>query len=160
MPAHATTARLGKRTPFVVCDDNTWAVAGKRVDEILTAAGIAHGLYVIPLEKYKTLKYERFDLKIPKDDVVKYYAPALTNSSNHAELYVRNLPVETDFFGRDPETVKQARFVLAVALTAADAYWSRLTSDAFRLREADEAGYRPKHEKKTETKTETKEEGA
>ena len=56
--------------------------------------------YVIPLEKYKTLEYERFDLKVPKDDVVQYYAPALTNSSNHAELYVRNLPIETDFFGR------------------------------------------------------------
>ena len=45
-------------------------------------------------------------------------------------------------FGHDPETVKQARFVRAVALTAADAYYSRLTSDAFRLREADEAGMR------------------
>ena len=56
--------------------------------------------YVIPLEKYKTLQYEHFNLKVPHDDVVKYYAPALTNSSNHAELYVRNLPIETDFFGR------------------------------------------------------------
>ena len=56
--------------------------------------------YVIPLEKYKTLQYERFELVVPNDDVVKYYAPALTNSSNHAELYVRNLPIETDFFGR------------------------------------------------------------
>ena len=55
-------------------------------------------------------------------------------------------------FGHDPETVKQARFVLAVALTAADAYYSRLTSDAFRLREADEAGYRPKPGRKTEKK--------
>ena len=50
--------------------------------------------YVIPLEKYDTLQYEHFKLKVPKDDVVKYYAPALTNSSNHAELYVRNLPIE------------------------------------------------------------------
>jgi hypothetical protein len=56
--------------------------------------------YVIPLEKYKTLEYEHFDLTIPEDDVVEYYAPALSNSSNHAELYVRNLPVQTDFFGR------------------------------------------------------------
>ena len=43
--------------------------------------------YVIPLEKYKTLQYEHFNLIVPTDDVVKYYAPALTNSSNHAELY-------------------------------------------------------------------------
>ena len=43
-------------------------------------------------------------------------------------------------FGHDEKTVKQARFVLAVALTAADAYYSRLTSDAFALREMDEAG--------------------
>ncbi len=37
-------------------------------------------------------------------------------------------------FGHDPETVRQARFVRAVALTAADAYYSRLTLDACRLR--------------------------
>ena len=41
-------------------------------------------------------------------------------------------------FGHDPETIRQARFVMAVALTAADAYYSRLTSLEFRLREADE----------------------
>lgn len=57
-------------------------------------------VYVIPIEKYETLEYEHFDLTIPKDDVVQYYAPAISNSSNHAELYVRNLPTETDFFGR------------------------------------------------------------
>jgi len=56
--------------------------------------------YVIPLEKYKTLEYEHFDITIPEDGVVEYYAPALSNSSNHAELFVRNLPVQTDFFGR------------------------------------------------------------
>ena len=56
--------------------------------------------YVIPLEKYKTLEYEHFELTVPEDDVVEYYAPAGSNSSNHAELYVRNLPVQTDFFGR------------------------------------------------------------
>ena len=56
--------------------------------------------YVIPLDDYETLEYEHFDIVIPKDDVVKYYAPALSNSSNHAELYVRNLPPESDFFGR------------------------------------------------------------
>ena len=44
-------AALGKKKPFVVCDDNTWAVAGRRVDEILTAAGIDHRVYIIPLEK-------------------------------------------------------------------------------------------------------------
>ena len=35
-------AAMGKKKPFVVCDDNTWAVAGKRVDQILTAAGVEH----------------------------------------------------------------------------------------------------------------------
>ena len=43
-------AAMGKKKPFVVCDDNTYRVAGARVDEILTAAGIEHGLYVIPCE--------------------------------------------------------------------------------------------------------------
>lgn len=42
---------MGRKKPFVVCDDNTWAVAGRRVDEILTAAGIEHRVYVVPLEK-------------------------------------------------------------------------------------------------------------
>jgi len=56
--------------------------------------------YVIPLDKYETLQYEKFDIVVPKDSVVKYYAPALSNSSNYAELYVRNLPPQTDFFGR------------------------------------------------------------
>ena len=42
---------MGKKKPFVVCDDNTWRVAGARVDEILTKAGIEHGLYVVPLER-------------------------------------------------------------------------------------------------------------
>ena len=45
-------------------------------------------------------------------------------------------------FGHDPETVRQAKFVMAVALTAADMYYSRLTSMEFRLREEDEAGMR------------------
>lgn len=49
-------------------------------------------------------------------------------------------------FGHDPETVKQARFVMAVALTAADAYYARLTSMGYRLREADEHGMTPKEE--------------
>lgn len=44
-------AAMGRKKPFVVCDGNTWAVAGRRVDEILTAAGIDHRVYVIPLEK-------------------------------------------------------------------------------------------------------------
>lgn len=57
-------------------------------------------MYVIPLDKYETLEYEKFDFIIPKDPVVKYYAPALSNSSNYAELFVRNLPAQTDFFGR------------------------------------------------------------
>ena len=63
--------------------------------------------YVIPLEKYKTLEYEHFDITIPEDGVVEYYAPALSNSSNHAELFVRNLPVQTDFFGRAIYTQNQ-----------------------------------------------------
>ena len=57
-------------------------------------------MYVIPLEKYETLEDEKFDIVIPEDDVVEYYAPALDNTSNQAQLFVRNLPTETDFFGR------------------------------------------------------------
>ena len=44
----AMIAAMGKEKPFVVCDENTWEVAGRRVDALLTEAGVAHGLYVIP----------------------------------------------------------------------------------------------------------------
>ena len=44
-------AAMGKKKPFVVCDDNTWKVAGERVDAILTAAGVDHTVYIVPLER-------------------------------------------------------------------------------------------------------------
>ena len=49
-------AAMGKKKPFVVCDGNTWAVAGRQVDEILTAAGIDHVVYVVPLEKPENVR--------------------------------------------------------------------------------------------------------
>ena len=33
---------MGRRKPFVVCDGNTWEVAGRRVDAALTVANIDH----------------------------------------------------------------------------------------------------------------------
>ena len=47
---------VGGTKPFVVCDENTYAVAGKRVDAALTAAGVEHGLYVIPKEKPENVR--------------------------------------------------------------------------------------------------------
>lgn len=41
-------------------------------------------------------------------------------------------------FGHDPKTLEQARFVAAVALTAADRFYSRLTRQEFELREKEE----------------------
>ena len=41
-------------------------------------------------------------------------------------------------YGHDPKLLEQARLIAAVALTAADAYYSRLTLNEFRLREEDE----------------------
>ena len=41
-------AAMGKKRPFVVCDGNTYEVAGRKVDEALTAAGVEHTTYVIP----------------------------------------------------------------------------------------------------------------
>ena len=46
-------AAMGKKKPFVVSDDNTWEAAGRRVDEILTAAGVEHVNCVIPLHDAK-----------------------------------------------------------------------------------------------------------
>ena len=44
-------AAMGRKKPFVVCDDNTWAVAGSKVDQALSAAGIEHVVYIVPLER-------------------------------------------------------------------------------------------------------------
>lgn len=39
---------VGAKRPFVVCDDNTYRAAGARVEEVLSAAGIAFQTYIIP----------------------------------------------------------------------------------------------------------------
>ena len=44
---------MGCRKPFVVCDENTYAAAGRQVDGLLTRAGIDHALYIIPCEGQK-----------------------------------------------------------------------------------------------------------
>ncbi len=41
-------AALGKKRPFVVCDANTYKVAGEKVCALLTQAGVEHICYVIP----------------------------------------------------------------------------------------------------------------
>ncbi|MBR6791205.1 MAG: iron-containing alcohol dehydrogenase [Oscillospiraceae bacterium] len=41
-------AAMGKKKPFVVCDRNTYEVAGRRVCELLTEAGVEHMLWIIP----------------------------------------------------------------------------------------------------------------
>lgn len=41
-------------------------------------------------------------------------------------------------FGHDSRTLEQARFIAAVALTAADRFYSRLTKQEFELRELEE----------------------
>lgn len=43
-----------------------------------------------------------------------------------------------ELFGRDPKTLEQAKFVAAVALAAADRFYSRLTRQEFELREREE----------------------
>lgn len=42
---------LGSSRPFVLCDENTYEAAGKKVCELLDEAGIAHVLYVLPMKK-------------------------------------------------------------------------------------------------------------
>lgn len=51
-------AAMGKKRPFVVCDQNTCEVAGRRVCEILDRAGIEHGLYVIPGKRISPAEWE------------------------------------------------------------------------------------------------------
>jgi len=51
-------AAMHKRRPFVVCDGNTYAVAGAKVCEILTAAGIEHACYIIPGDRISPAEWE------------------------------------------------------------------------------------------------------
>ena len=89
---------------LVSCNTTTFEVPklGARFEDTkkLMEYDTSLNTYVIPLEKYEKLEYENFYIAIPKDPVVQYYAPASSNSSNSAEIFVKNLPIETDFFGR------------------------------------------------------------
>ena len=49
---------LGCARPFVLCDSNTYAVAGERVCAILEAANIPHACYVIPGKKLSPAEWE------------------------------------------------------------------------------------------------------
>lgn len=49
---------MGKKRPFVVCDDNTYRVAGKQVCELLQQAGIGHVCYIIPCHGERILPAE------------------------------------------------------------------------------------------------------
>lgn len=51
-------AAMGKKRPFVVCDQNTYEVAGRRVCEILDRAGVEHDLYVIPGKRISPAEWE------------------------------------------------------------------------------------------------------
>lgn len=51
-------AAMGKKRPFVVCDDNTYRVAGERVCAILSAAGILHKCYIIPGARISPAEWE------------------------------------------------------------------------------------------------------
>ena len=51
-------AAMGRKRPFVVCDQNTYEVAGRRVCEILDRAGVEHGLYVIPGKRISPAEWE------------------------------------------------------------------------------------------------------
>lgn len=51
-------AAMGKKKPFVVCDENTWKVAGARVCEILEAAGVPYSRYTIPGKRISPSEWE------------------------------------------------------------------------------------------------------
>ena len=51
-------AALGKKRPFVVCDDNTYRVAGEKVCALLTQAGVEHTCYIIPCAGERILPSE------------------------------------------------------------------------------------------------------
>ena len=62
---------MGTKYPFVICDDNTYAAAGKLVCEILEAASIPHQLYIIPCQTDR-LKPAEWEV----GSVIMHYDPA------------------------------------------------------------------------------------
>ncbi len=51
-------AALGRKRPFVVCDDNTFRVAGEKVCALLSAVGVEHVCYIIPCHGERILPSE------------------------------------------------------------------------------------------------------
>ena len=51
-------AAVGGKKPFVVCDQNTYAVAGERVCKILTDAGVPYTCYIIPGKRISPAEWE------------------------------------------------------------------------------------------------------
>ena len=51
-------AAMGKKKPYVVCDKNTYAVAGEKVCQILTDAGIDYTCYIIPGDRLSPAEWE------------------------------------------------------------------------------------------------------
>ena len=49
---------LNASKPFVVCDENTWEAAGKRVVQVLEEAGIAYTVYPLPEARPKPAEWE------------------------------------------------------------------------------------------------------
>lgn len=51
-------AAMGKKKPFVVCDKNTYEVAGRKTCQLLTDAGVEHVLYIIPGDRLAPAEWE------------------------------------------------------------------------------------------------------
>ena len=104
LPLHFLPLAMLGMTLLVSCNTTTFEVPkiGSRFEDTkkLMDYDTSLNMYVIPIEKYEKLEYEKFDIAVPKDVSVQYYAPALSNASNFAEFRVRNLPPQTDFSGR------------------------------------------------------------
>jgi hypothetical protein len=62
----------------------------------------------------------------------------LSTSLQVQQKYLYPKPHLDELFGTDEKTMKQAEFIAAVALTAADRLYSKLTKDDFALREREE----------------------
>lgn len=88
-------AAMGRQKPFVVCDANTYAVAGRRVCELLTQAGVQHTLYIVPGERPAPAEWEvgsvamHFD---PSCDMLLAVGSGVVNDLCKVFSYAANLP--------------------------------------------------------------------
>ncbi len=87
--------KLGAKRPFVFCDANTWEAAGRRVTEILSAAGIGYALHIFHEEDLEPDERAAGSLAMHWDntcDILMPVGSGVLNDLGKVLGHVANLP--------------------------------------------------------------------